>query len=578
MSITVDQLKVERVIDPRTDATSPENRVYNAFEGAADVSYQDLSQDGGVSNTSLTFTLNPPSPRVFVNRRVMVSMRYRLTFTGASGGAGQQLLQAAGLPRAPGVSGGSAYYDSPRSYPLARSMQTVQFSLSNDRLSQNLAQYWTGMTRYSNDVEAQQLWHSMTPTMLDQSQNYSDLNGFARSPLRGYGDNVLQDPRGGFTGALITQNTSLGAGDTAVVEIYATEMLDLSPFLFEKGRQDVGFIGVQNQSLTITLGGKGVGPLSGLAASLWSHSTSSPSVFTGIAVQVLTASIKVSYLTPDPVMQIPRSMNYPYSEITYYPTTISNAVLAGAGTTITQNNIQLQSIPSRILFWVAPQDSGYSVTSSDVAFAITNINLSFDNRDSLLSNATQEDLYQICVKNGSNCSWRQFTRDVGSYIALDFGEDIPLRATQAPGLRGSYNMRLTIQCTNLGSAAVVPTLNLVVVAEGVLSIIDQNVVRNIGVLSSEDILRSKTQVGRTYHARGSVYGGSWWDKVKSFAADVGKKVIRPGLDIASTVGSLIAPEFAPAIMAANTAAHAVGVGRPRGGRRITRKELAAIMG
>jgi hypothetical protein len=139
-------------------------------------------------------------------------------------------------------------------------------------------------------------------------------------------------------------------------------------------------------------------------------------------------------------------------------------------------------------------------------------------------------------------------------------------------------MRLTVQCTNLGVAAAVPTLNLVVVAEGVLSIVDQNVIRNIGVLSSEDVLRSKSQPGRAYHARGSVYGGSWWDKVKSFASDVGRKVIRPGLDIASTVGSLIAPEFAPAIMAANTAAHAVGVGRPRGGRRITRKELAAIMG
>jgi hypothetical protein len=577
MSITVEQLKVERVIDPRTDATAPENRVYNAFEGAADVSYQNLSQDGGVSNTSLTFTLNPPSPRVFVNRRVMISMRYRLTFSGASGGAGQQLLQAAGLPVAPGISPGTAYYDAPRSYPIARSLQTVQFSLSNDRLSQNLGQYWSAMTRYSNDAESQQLWHSMTPTMLDQSQAYSDLNGFARSPLRGHGDNVLQDPRGGFTGALITQNSSLGAGDSAVVELYCTEMLDLSPFLFEKGRQDVGFIGVQNQSLTVTLGGKGVGALSGLAASLWSHSTSSPSVFTSIGVEVLTAQIKVSYLTPDATMKIPRAMNYPYSEIVYFPTTISSAVAPGQVTTITQNNIQLQSIPSRILFWVAPQDSSYSVTSTDTCYAISSINLSFDNRDSLLSNATQEDLYQICVKNGLTCSWRQFTRDVGSFIALDFGEDIPLRATQAPGLRGSYNMRLTVTCTNLAASASIPTLNLVVVAEGVLSIVDQNVVRNIGVLSESDVLRSKSQPGQTYRSRGSVYGGSWWDKLLQGV----KSVVRPGLDIASKVVPMLAPEFAPAVSMADSVARAVGMGRgmpARGGKRITRKQLAAIMG
>jgi hypothetical protein len=573
MSVTVETLQLQRVIDPRTDATSPDNRLYNCFEGAADISYQNLSQDGGVSNTSLTFTLNPPSARVFVNRRVMVSMRYRLTFSGASGAPGTTLLQAAGLPAAPGISPGFAYYDAPRSDHIAKSFQTVQFSLGNDRLSQNLGQYWSGMQRYANDRDTQDLWHSMTPTMLDQSQQYSDLNGFARSPLRGYGDNVYQTPRGGFNGCLITRNDSANAADQAVVEVYATEMLDLSPFLFEKGRQDVGFIGVQNMSLTVTLGGKGVGALSGLASSLWSHSTSSGATFSGVAVEVLTANVKVSYLTPDPTMQIPRSMNYAYSELTYFPTTISNSVAAGASTTITQNNIQLQSIPSRILFWVGPQDSSYSITSTDTAYAINSVNVSFDNRDSLLANATQEDLYQIAVKNGTNLSWRQFSRECGSYLALDFGEDIPLRATQAPGLRGSYNLRLTVNATNLSAAGSIPTLNLIVMAEGVLSIIDQNVVRNIGVLSESDVLRSKDQPAVAYRSdKSSVYGGSFWDTLKSFA----HKVLRPAIDVAKRVVPLVAPQYAPIATGADEIAKALGFGLV-GGKRISRKALSKML-
>jgi hypothetical protein len=583
MSIAVEQLKVARVIDPRTDAGAPSDRIYNAFEGAADISYQNLSQDGGVSNTSLTFTLNPPSPKVFVNRRVMISMGFQLDFTGVSAGAGQALLQAAGLPFASGVNPGTTFTDAPRSYPIARALQTVQFSLGNDRLSQNLGQYWTGMTRYSNDVESQDLWHSMTPTMLDQSQEYNTTGlipsigqGSARNPLRGYGDNPLQCPRGGFIGAQVVANTSTGIADTARVLLNCTEMIDLSPFLFEKGKQDVGFIGVQNQSLTVTLGGKGNGALSGLAASLWSHANIvGGSVLSGVAVTVLTANVKVSYLTPDPVMQIPRSMNYNYSEITYYPTTVQANVNPGASTVITQNNIQLNSIPSRILFWVARQDSSYSIFSTDTAFGITNINLSFDNRDSLLSNATQEDLYQICVKNGSNCSWRQFTNDVGSYIALDFGEDIPLRATQAPGLRGTYNLRLTVTCTNLGAAAVIPTLNLVVIAEGVLSIIDQNVIRNVGVLSESDVLNSKNQPGKAYHATGSVYGGSFWSKLGDFARNIG----RPLLNVARTVAPMFNPALAAPLELASSVASAVGVGvrQRRGGKAISRKQLALMM-
>ncbi len=572
MSVSVEQLRVQRVIDPRTDANSPNDRIYNVFEGAADISYQNLSQDGGVSATSLTWTLNPPSPNVFVNRRVMVSMRNRLTFTGTSAGAGIPLIQAAGLPSAPGINPGLQFYDAPRAYPIAKSFQTVQFSLGNDRLSQNLGQYWGGMNRYNNDVETQDLWHSMTPTMLDQSQSYSDLNGFARDPLRGYGDNPFQCPRGGFTGALITRNDSTGApGDIAVVELYATEMIDLSPFLFERGRQDVGFIGVQNQSMTVTLGGKGTGVLSGLAASLWSHS-SLGSVLSAINVEVLTAQVKVSYLTPDQVMEIPRSMNYNYSEITYYPTTINAPVLANAQTVITMNNIQLQSIPSRILFWIAPQDASYSISSTDTYYGIEAINVSFDNRDSLLSNATQEDLYQIAVKNKCNLSWRQFTRDVGSVLALDFGEDIPLRATQAPGLRGTFNLRLTVTCRNLAAAASTPTLSVVSVAEGVLSIINQNVIRNIGVLTQQDVLNSKQTPGKTYKPSGSVYGGAWYDDVWTWV----KRLGRPALEAAKAVVPALYPAAAGPLAYLDKAASAVGIGLS-GGKRLTRAQMQKML-
>jgi len=335
----------------------------------------------------------------------------------------------------------------------------------------------------------------------------------------------------------------------------------------------VGFVGVQNMSLTVTLGGKGVGPLAGLAASLWSHSGSSPSALAGVAVEVLTATARVSFLTPDPVMKIPRSMNYGYSEITYFPSTISNSIPAGNQIVITQNNIQLQSIPSRILFWVGAQDSSYSINSSDCAYGITNINVSFDNRDSILSNASQEDLYQIAVKNGTNLSWRQFTRECGSYLALDFGEDIPLRATQAPGLRGSYNLRLTVTATNLAAAASIPTLNLVVVAEGVLSITDQTVIRNIGVLSSQDVLDSKAQQGVAYRATGSVYGGSFWDTLGRFAKTIG----RPIIDVAKTIVPMVAPQYSGAVDVADTVGRTLGFGMPRGGKRISRKQLAALM-
>jgi hypothetical protein len=570
MSLALDDgkgLTVQRVIDPRTNANSPSDRIYNVFEGAADISYQQLSQDGGVSNTSLTFTLNPPSPAVFGNRRVMVELSSDQTFVGTSAGVGIPLLQCAGLSAAPGINPGLQFYDAPRAYPLAKACTTVSFSLGNDRLAQNLGVYWAGMNRYNVDNETQDLWHSMTPDMLDQSQSYADLNGFARDPLRGYGDNALLCPRGGFVDSQVIRNDSTGApGDIAVVRSTYREMLDLSPFLFEKGRQDVGLIGIQNQSMTLVLGGKGNSTLSGLAGSFWSHSPLG-SVLTASTVNITAAKVYVSYLTPDAVMQIPRSMNYNYHEITYLPTSQNTVIAPGGAFNITQNNIQLNSIPSRIMFWVGPQDAVFNMSSTDTAWGITNVNISFDNRDSLLSNASQLDLYQICVKNKTNLSWRQFTRDVGSYIALDFGEDIPLRSgVQAPGLRGTFNLRLTVQGTNISAVGNMPTLNLITITEGVMSIVDQTVVRNIGVLTKQDVLNSRSERGITYHANGSAYGGAWYDDVWSWV----KRLGRPAINVAKAVlpGN-------PYVEAIDRGAQAVGVGLS-GGRKLTRKELAVL--
>jgi hypothetical protein len=577
MSLAFDQLNLVHTVDSRTDVNSASRKTFAVMEGPNDVGYIHVTPDGGVSNSSMTFTINPPSARVFVNRRMLLNLKFRLTFTGVSGGAGQTLLQAAGMATSGGASAGNAFYDAPRAYPLANATNSMQVSINNDRLAQNLNLYFRGMTRYNNSIHQQDSCQSMTPSMLDQSQQYSDLDGFARSPLRGYGDNFEQTARGGFVGAVITQNTSTGVADTAVVELDATEFFWLSPFLFEEGDEDTGFIGVQNMMLTLQLGGRGVGALSGLAAALWSHSSSSPSTFSAIQVDVLNANVISSYLTPDTVMQIPMANNYPYSDLTIYPTQSGVSVPSGSQALIQMNNVQLNSIPSRIFVWVAPSDSTVDITSTDTYFRIDNVNISFDNHDAILSNATEQDLYQIAVKNRCNLSWTQWHKWTGSVLALDFGTDIPLRPLQAVGLSGSYNLRMTIQATNLSSGAVIPTLSVLAISEGIMTIDANRVIRTVGVLSRQDVLNTKEAPLVPHRARNSVYGGSFWDSIKNFFSGVA----RPALDVARTVVPLVAPQFAPALEIADKVGRAVGVGRRpravRGGRAMPASRMLKLL-
>ncbi len=577
-------LNLVRSIDPRTDVNSRSRRTYSVYDGGSDFGFQRISPDGSVSNSQLSYTLNPPSTNVFVNRRLLHTVEFELTFTGQSAGPGIALLQSAGAQADVGVSTGTQYYDAPRAFPLANATLNSEFQINNDRVTQNVNNYFRAFPRYNNLIHNQDITQSLTPTMLDQSQEYSDLDGFARSPLRGYGDNVLQCPRGGFVGYRITQNGTTGApGQTAVVRLRVTEPVFLSPFLFEDGSEDTGLYGIQNMKYTVSLGGRGNGALAGLGGALWSHS-SLGSTFTSCNVTVVEAEMLMMYITPDPLQQIPKNNLYSYYEPALYPTQTQTPITAGALTTIAMNNVQLNSIPNRIFLFVSENDNQNSMLKSDVYFGIENVSISFDNRDNLLSNATSEQLYQMAVKNGTNLSWNQWTKDCGSVLALDFGSDIPLRLSQAVGLRGNYNLRITVQCRNLKSTTVTPTFNCVVISEGVMSIDDQQVTRSIGVLDQNDIFDVKSMPSEVYHPSGSVYGGNFMTGLKKFATGVYrgvKKYARPVINAAQKLVPIIAPEFSPYVSKADEVARAIGLGLEGrgmvGGRKLNRKQLARLL-
>ena len=65
---------------------------------------------------------------------------------------------------------------------------------------------------------------------------------------------------------------------------------------------------------------------------------------------------------------------------------------------------------------------------------IENISITFANKQGILSGADKRDLFEISKKNGLlGLSYSQTVKWVGSYLSLNFGEDIPLSEQIAPG-------------------------------------------------------------------------------------------------------------------------------------------------
>lgn len=624
MSITVETLATKRVVDTRTDVNSYARRTYQIFDGPQDTGFVKFQPNGGNGTPSnqVNFTLNPPSTRVFVNRRVVIEATFEVTLTGTPN-PGSCLLNfnGTGATIAPGAPPGTTLGSSegtngPRAYPLANATRSLQVSLNNDQLSQNLSQYWRATTRYANSLSQSEIAQGSTATMLDLSQEYAQVVGSNLSPFSPRGYNPMQTSRTSIVGIVVYENPPRDATATPVtarVRFTVREPLYLSPFLFQSGDQDTGLIGVQTMNLQLQLGGRGGNDLAAAVYSIddiHTFDTQPPIAFPVVTAQTIETYVYMNFLTPDALQIIPSINNYPYYEPTLYTTTVNNPIPAGTTQqyTINMNNIQLNSIPQRLLIFIDEPDSRASVYKSDVYASIDKVNISFDNRDSLLAAAEPIDLYNIAAKNNTNLTWTEWSRDVGSVLCLNFGEDIPLRANQAVGLRGSYNLRMQVTYRNIktgienatGVYAPLPlpdgvSLNVLVFGVGVMTIAQQNVVRTVGILTNEDVLRSKEQPALPYHNTGDLYGGGWFDDFRNAFMSIA----RPVAGIASKILPMIAPETAPFVGAFNSIINPeqsagpgntglvrsfgnglvggnVG-GRLVGGKKVTRAQLAKML-
>lgn len=563
-------LNLVSLIDPRVDINNLRNSSYGVVRGGGSSTFKAIVSNS-LSNSQIGFKADPPSASVFVARRVLLKVRATTTFTGTSLGAGVALLQMAGATQTGGTA--SVYnFDALRCRPLSQAISSINCVMNGDPVTTSLNTYSRLMQRFASDAEDEDKEYSLSPSQPDASQNYNTLDGFPLNPLSAYGDNAVQCPRGGFAGVTITRNDSTGvAGDIATVTFEVTEPLYLSPFASGKGQEDVAFIGLQTLDVNLTLAARGNGILGGLTSAFWSHMPKG-STFSALSTNIEAASLLFQYISPDLTMQIPREVNYAYYELQDYPTGSSVAIAAGAQTTLIMNNIQLGTVPNRIFVYASERDTDCNITSTDTYFRIDRISVSYKNQDSLLVNMSIQDHYQMYLKNGGNISFTQYTKHVGSVMAIQLGTDLALDALSAPGLRDAQNLSLVLTCTNVSDRAIVPTLHCTVVSEGVFKMIDGRVFRSLGVLDVQDVMDVRNQNPISYRPNATFYGAG------SFFGDVGqflKKLIRPAIGVAQKI---LPQQFQPIVQGVSEVAssYGLGLGRRRGGALIEQAEMKQL--
>lgn len=507
MSLNINQLEPIQVIDEVLNLNA--KKQYSVYNGGQEVSYVQFPAQAP-NNNNITITCNPPDEKTIIDRRIYATFEYTLTFSGPAGVG--NLLQL-------------GTFDGPRSFPIAQTINTLDCKLNGTSFNTNLNQYFNALIRYNNFTCDQDLDLSVTPSMLDQYQEYADwqVYGSGRNPLGLYGENANQMSRGAFPQLTVLSNTPT----SAVVKLIVTEPLFLSPFYYTGGE---GLAGIRTCVLTFSFGD---------LRRVWSHSVAGNNI-TSLAVNIDSAKLDFRYITPKILEPVHRNLVYAYNEVLITQQQ-ANTLLAGSSSNVAMNAINLEAIPKRLYICLRERDTDLNFTTSDVNARIDRIQVNWANNQGKLSSASVQDMYEIAKRNGCNMNYAQWYKHCGSVLALDIGKDIGLSSLDAPGLLSNPQLSMNIDFTNIGSRTINFSLYVFVVYEGVLNINNGMVTKQISVLNTSDVVAAQNnkQMLVAKHAKnfygGNIFGMSLFSDVRDVAQKVFETAKKISPDVADAV-------------------------------------------
>jgi hypothetical protein len=239
MSLAIDKLNPITVHDPRV-LNMP--RIYPVLKGASDVLYKAFTTTS-ISSSSINFSCPPTSQNVWVDRRVHFQCPVRITVTATGVNSGVLLFnyQQVGI----------------RSFPLMKSLDTMQLTLNNQSVSVNISDIISATEHFNIDRKLKALDYSKCPTYgCCQSQQFSDLYGANRSPLNIYSSGMDDLAPAAFPFTIVSQtNNNAGAGvstATSVLDFISCEPIFLSPLFWGCfAHDDSGFFGLRTFDMTL---------------------------------------------------------------------------------------------------------------------------------------------------------------------------------------------------------------------------------------------------------------------------------------------------------------------------------------
>jgi len=518
------------LIESSLIADITDTEVFGVQSGPAQSTYQQF-QAISASNSSIVFNVQVPSENIVIDRHLLLQSTLSFTVSIANVPAGQQAFQY-GLT------------DCVQAFPLNSLFTTVQSTINNVSVSTNLQDVLPMLSRM-NDKRMLSRYNSMTPSYVDNTFGvYStapltNANPLASLNTTGYDEDF--QPRGAYplefiqidryVNGVYTDHSPIStseATNTWKVSITLTitePFLALSPFINCEPNMEAGLVGINNMSFVLNVDSTCKRLFSTANSFNNGTATGLDSFITGVALGISpnggtaqnigfqSTRLLFNFLSlqPEQYAKISTKNVVPYLDYPRYLTTFnnSNAVAPGGSSRLTSQSIQLNQIPDLILITARVPMSEQNWAYASSFMAIENVSINFNNASGLLASATQNDLYNISFRNGSQQSFYEFQglsqfndngsggvtsiATTGSLLVLAPVYDFSLPSYLSASSLGQYQFQFNMTVFNQYPFTITPEICIITVNSGVFTTQQGTSQIFTGILTKEQVLRTKEQ-------------------------------------------------------------------------------------
>lgn len=428
--------------------------------------------------------------------------------------------------------------DGPRQCPLNSIVQSTQVSINQQQVNDNTVDGLHALLCYGNEQRCRSKRVSTTPYQPDQFQDYSSYveQGTGRNVFAKYGETGSEPSRGGFPFEVVTGTET----SATKIRYVVTEPLFISPLLH--GEEDhEGMVNINQIDVNINFRSD--------VRRFMSHDAVNGNAITSLTVKQYQApELLYTTITPQDWQMLPPLQVLDYTKLIKEPRKLS-LLSSGVTAQVSSDTFRLNQIPNRVWIFVARDKNTATFSDSDSFCSISKVDITFNTNNGILASASQQDLYEMSVRNGCNLDYSAFSKYRGSVVCASFACDIGQQSSEAPGVVSVNTFRVDLNIKNESKVDFDPTLWVIFEMQGTITIVPGSASTQLGNITMEQAVEAKMAAGSISHEHYKrLSGGSFWNTLKSIISPVAETALALA-PVAKMGASVYAPELLPAIEA-----------------------------